>query len=382
MMAVSRAVAVGVNLDETLSQIARTSTQVVAADASGIILRVAESTTGLAVAAKHGLSDAYVDELNRVSPIEVGYGPTGIAAQYGEIVALTDVLTEPVFLPWRDMAIRERFRSLASVPLRFGDDDSDVLGVLNVYRLRPGSWSDPDLDILMSLADHAAIAIRTAQLLNQLRQQVEGLSLVVRSLRVQGHEHANLLHAIYGLLSIGEVDDARHMIMDVDEQYHSTYGRVTGTVENAVVAGFLLAEATAAANRGIEIHINRRTKVSALPSGLSELDAVTIIGNLVRNAEDAVAEMPASRRRLSILIREEQASLVIRVRDWGRGLEASPALQLWEPGVTTRDDHVGIGLALVRAIVLRLRGSYGLEHPANGRGLTVWVSIPMERPAR
>jgi len=83
-----------------------------------------------------------------------------------------------------------------------------VMCVLNAYRAEPSTWTQREIDLLQLLADHAAIAIRTAHLLDDSRRQINGLSLMVRSLRAQTHEHSNRLHAIYGLLLIGETLDA------------------------------------------------------------------------------------------------------------------------------------------------------------------------------
>ena len=83
-----------------------------------------------------------------------------------------------MFAPWRDLAIREHYRSLVSVPLRRGT----TIGVLNAYRSSAGEWTQRDVDVLSLLAAHAAIAIKTAHLLDDSRRQINGLSLMVRSI--------------------------------------------------------------------------------------------------------------------------------------------------------------------------------------------------------
>src|SRR5262249_40599130 len=163
------------------------------------------------------------------------------------------------------------YRALVSVPLRWGT----AIGVLNAYRAEPGEWTQREVDLLSLLAAHAAIAIKTAHLLDDSRRQINGLSLMVRSLRAQTHEHSNRLHAIYGMLAFGELTEARRLIAAVEEGYHSIYANVTGRIENATLAGFLIAEAAIARESDIDLVLDRRSRLVDLPPQLGDLDAIT-----------------------------------------------------------------------------------------------------------
>ena len=50
-------------------------------------------------------------------PLEVGHGPSGMAAATRRPVPVSDVFKDPIFEPWRDLAARERYRAMVSVPL-------------------------------------------------------------------------------------------------------------------------------------------------------------------------------------------------------------------------------------------------------------------------
>lgn len=372
--AVSRAVSESNALEETLATIARTAASLADAAAAAIILRPHESATGLSVVGSHGLGEQYASELNRVRPIEVGKGPSGLAAQTRKPVTVADVLTDPIFGPWRNLAEREHYRAMVSVPLQLGRGRR-VIGVLNAYRESPGAWSDAEVDLLLTLGDHAAIAIQTAQLLEDSRRQVRGLSLVVRSLRAQGHEHSNLVHAIYGLLSIGEVDETLALLSSVDERYHTAYATVTESIDNPVVSGFLIAETVIVGNGGVELSVNRGSRLRTLPPELTELDAITILGNLLENATEAVSAMPARRRRISVRISDRGGELLFRVRDWGLGIPPERAANVFRSGFSTKSEHVGLGLGLVRSIVTRAGGKIEIEQP-RGHGVAIAVRIP------
>jgi two-component system CitB family sensor kinase len=263
---------------------------------------------------------------------------------------------------------------MVSVPLQLGSGRR-VIGVLNAYRDTPGEWSDEEVDLLLTLGDHAAIAIQTAQLLDESRRQVRGLSLLVRSLRVQGHEHSNLVHAIYGLLSIGEVDEAVALISSADDRYQTAYATVAESIHNPVVSGFLIAETVIAGNGGVEISVNRGSRLDALPPTLTDLEAITILGNLLQNATEAVGQMPTRRRRVSVRLSDRGGELLIRVRDWGPGIPADRVASIFRSGYSTKGDHVGLGLGLVQTIVSRAGGRIDVEHPSGG-GVAIAVRIP------
>lgn len=373
VMAVSAAVAEAGALDETLSQIAFTGAALVDAKACAIYLRESETSDELAVVASYGLSDEYVDYLNSEQPLVVGQGPSGLAIHRAKPISVEDILTDPLCEPWRLHAKRERVRAMVSVPLR--RKGSFVMGGLNAYREEPGPWTAEEVNLLSLLGDHAAIAIRTAHLLDSTRRQVEGLSLMVRSLRAQAHEHSNRLHAIYGLLALGEAEQARRMIASIEASYHSIYGRVTGRIENPTLAGFLVAESAIALQSGIRLTLDARSRLNRLPSVLDDLDALTVLGNLVHNATEAVSEMPPARRKVTVTILQDGTSTVFRVRDWGRGLAPEHADRIFDNEFTTKPGHSGIGLSLVRKIVRRCRGTVEVEQFKRG-GLAITAMFP------
>jgi len=195
---------------------------------------------------------------------------------------------------------------------------------------------------------------------------------MVRSLRAQSHEHANRLHAIYGLLALGEVDEARRLIAAV-EGAHSVYGIATSRVENPTLAGLLVAETAIARESGIEVALDRRSHLRELPSGVKDLDAVTILGNLLHNAVEAVEPMPPSRRRVSVALLQRRDETVFRVRDWGPGVAAEDVPRLFDREYTTKAGHSGVGLHLVKSVVDRTGGTITIE-PKRPAGLSVMVS--------
>jgi GAF domain-containing protein len=363
MLAVSRLVAQGGPLPDLLDGVAAEAAAVVGAHSASILLLHGGR---FSLAGAFGLSPRYAALLDRAPALAPGHGPSGLAVQRGRAVAIPDTELDEEFAPWRPVARTEGYRAMVSAPLAA---DGEIVGALNVYRPHPGPWPQRELALLGFFSEHAASAIRAAQVIERQAREVGALSRLVRALREQTHEHANRLHAIRGLLALGAPEDALRFVETLETEHHSTYGSVSGAVEQQVVAGLLLAEMAAAQRRGIALELGE-SRVTTLPARLTEADAVTILANLLENAFDAVAELQPARRRVRLTITQAGGTLRIRVADRGPGLPEDGLAR----GVSTKPGHAGVGLALVRDAVAAAGGT--LEATAGASGTTITAEIP------
>src|SRR5262249_52629194 len=137
--------------------------------------------------------------------------------------------------------------------------------------------------------------------------------------------------------------------------------------------GLLVAETAIARESGIEVALDRRSHLRELPQGVKDLDAVTILGNLLHNAVEAVEPMPSSRRRVSVARRPRHDETRVRARDWGPGGPAGHLPPRFERDYTTKTGHSGVGLHLVKSVVDRTGGTIALE-PKRPAGLSVSVT--------
>jgi len=102
-----------------------------------------------------------------------------------------------------------------------------------------------------------------------------------------------------------------------------------------------------------------------------------VLVNLLHNAIDAMAGMP---ERVLILSSRQGASAVeIVVTDSGRGIPAAVADSLFQPFVTTKQNGMGIGLAISKSIV-EAHGGEITASPSPGGGTTFCVRLPPAPP--
>jgi sensor histidine kinase regulating citrate/malate metabolism len=129
-----------------------------------------------------------------------------------------------------------------------------------------------------------------------------------------------------------------------------------------------------ARQRGVELSLHAASSLSALPARLTAADAVTVVGNLLDNAIDAVERMPPERRRVELRLAEDDETLTITVRDYGAGLPVTAMDRLFSRGFSSKNEHAGVGLTLAAAAVAAARGSIDVRRHA--QGTTFEISVP------
>lgn len=106
------------------------------------------------------------------------------------------------------------------------------------------------------------------------------------------------------------------------------------------------------------------------------LQIEVVLRNLLANAMDAIASLPAGQGRIAVSAEAVSASqLCIRVRDNGPGLSAIVMDGAFEPFVSTKSSGLGLGLAISRAIAEAHGGRLIAEAGAHG---SFALYLPME----
>jgi sensor histidine kinase regulating citrate/malate metabolism len=229
-------------------------------------------------------------------------------------------------------------------------------------------WEGREVGAVVTLRDHTELQSLTGEL-----DVVRGLT---ESLRAQTHEAANRLHTVVSLIEMGRPEQAVEFVTGELQVAQMLTDQVVGAVGEPVVAALLLGKSAEAAERGVALTVTG--ELPADESVISTRDLVTVLGNLVDNALDAVAGR--TDRRVVVHLEGSDTHARVVVGDSGPGLTSEEAAHALERGWTTKadaGDGRGVGLALVSQVARRLGGSVTIgRSPLGGAELAVVLGNP------
>ena len=338
-----------------------------------IARRVRRQTRGLRAAELRDMHDHHDAVLHSVTEGLVLVDPTGrVRLANDEAVRLLDLGEDPAGMPVADLGLP------ATLVTALTDEQprEDTLLVTErrilVLNKARAHREGEDLGSVVTIRDRTDLEALTGEL-----GQARSLSEALRS---QAHESGNRLHTIVSLIELGHPERAVEFATEELERVQGLTDRVVSGVEDPTLSALLLGKAAESSERGISLVV---APDLWWPADLaSPTDTVTIVGNLVDNALDAVAGVDGE-RRVELTTSSRDGVLELVVADTGPGIPVELRERVVERGFTTNagDERGGrgLGLALVGHTVERLGGRLEIGGPPGGR---VTVTLPLPRNAR
>jgi two-component system CitB family sensor kinase len=210
-----------------------------------------------------------------------------------------------------------------------------------------------------------------------LMRELDSVTNLTNALRAQQHEYANRIHALNGLLELGRFDDAKQYLGEISSVDADLAERLNDKIANQTITALLLAKVAIAREKGVTLTIDPQTSLDDLALDLNA--EITVLGNLIDNALDAVAG--SSNGQVSLTITTSHSnSKIITVRDNGTGLPEPRPDVVFEDGFSTKmadgSSHRGLGLAIVSRLVKQSGGSITCY---NNHGAVFVVEIPVKK---
>jgi len=146
---------------------------------------------------------------------------------------------------------------------------------------------------------------------------------------------------------------------------------------NAIAADVMHLVAADAYRRRVTLSAELAPVLPALSADRVSLQQVLL--NLIMNAMDAVEGNADGARQVAVRTSCEADVVAIEVRDTGHGIPADHLPKIFDAFFTTKEQGVGLGLAVSRSIVEAHAGRIWAEDLA-GRGATFRLALPI-RPA-
>ncbi|NRB54639.1 MAG: GHKL domain-containing protein [Salinicola sp.] len=222
-------------------------------------------------------------------------------------------------------------------------------------------------------AGGSVVTLRDRSEVNRLAEELTGVSRYAQALRASTHEFKNRLHVILGLVQLRDLGRLERYLRELDDTLIAPAAARVAGVRDPVLAGFLLAKGSEARERRVELDIDLQSEIPAPDESETVHLLVSIIGNLLENAFEAVAGRET--RQVSLILGVDAGALSLHVSDNGKGMSDSQQQLAVEQGVSSKGAGHGYGLAMVKAHVESLGGTLAL-YSTLGRGTLVEVTVP------
>jgi len=124
----------------------------------------------------------------------------------------------------------------------------------------------------------------------------------------------------------------------------------------------------------VSIELDLTPRPIAVNVDLVQIEQVLL--NLVRNALDALQEVPVDRRRLCVGSTSEEGRARVKVSDSGNGIGPERLGRLFDPFFTTKPTGMGMGLPISQTIVHDHAGHIWV-HSEPGIGTDFYIELPL-----
>jgi sensor histidine kinase regulating citrate/malate metabolism len=158
-------------------------------------------------------------------------------------------------------------------------------------------------------------------------------------------------------------DQATSYIENITMVQRSTISKVMNAVNDPAVAALLIGKIARASELNVKFILREGCKYNAEDMNLPSEMLVTVIGNLLDNAYDAMNTNGSynSDKELLFGIFSRPDAVLITVDDTGVGIEQENIERIFENGFSTKGEGRGTGLYQIKATVENFGGTITVE---------------------
>ncbi len=288
-------------------------------------------------------------------------------------------------------------RSEMALPLIYG---GKTLGAVTIQSSEERAFSEDDITTLLTMAEHLAVAINNARLIDELKEAHNEIlrNKVFEALTAASTEAIHWIGnktlpisltvsrlqeelAADGTVDAESLKEDLDMIAESSAQIIQVKEQLIGAVREMKPRLVLLADAfhAAARQRGVpQDALNVSIAPEAAYVFADPTQLVRAFGNLLQNAIEAGAKTV----RVRSFPGEERGALEIRIEDDGAGMSRAAQNKAWSPFFSQRGTtHYGLGLPAALHVISQAQGHIALVSE-EGKGTTVALFMPQGRAAR
>jgi PAS domain S-box-containing protein len=360
--------------------------------------------------AYHGFDKGYIDQMNiSWDDNEQGRGPTGTTIRTGKPSLCRNMLTDPLFKPWREAALERGYSSSLVLPLI---SEGKTFGAISIYSKEPDPFSDSEIKLLSDLADDLAYGISYIRLVNSERAAAKVIKeneaklkeLVATKDKFFNIVAHDLKNPFTSLLGSSEL-----LFENIDHMNISNIKDLAMILNDSAKGGYAILQNLLDWSRSqtglikfnpekinLKELINENLSSMRLPAANKEINLYsdveddiyiftdknminTILRNLLSNA------IKFTRKNGNVSVKKEvtTSEVILSVKDTGVGIPEEKMKDLFNietknslPG-TENEQGTGLGLKLSKEFVEKLDGRIWVESEVD-KGSEFKFAIPMK----
>ena len=293
----------------------------------------------------------------------------------------------------------------------------ECVGAIVTLRENPSSFSDGEISLLHTIADHLSVAFHNARLFERLQRTVDELkqtrAALIRQERLQalGQMASGIAHdinnALVPILTFAELLEGfedetlqeviKHVKRAVDDivttvQRLRTFYRPRGPAEefepinlNDVIRHAISMTRPRwydmAQREGVTVEVIEELEETLPPIMGNESELRQALINLLFNAVDAVVAKGEKFGTVTVRTRSHEEWIIFEIADTGVGMDEETKQRCFEPFFTTKGESgSGLGLSMVYGIVQRHEGKIEVESEL-GKGTLFRIWFPLKKEA-
>ena len=387
---------------ETIENVLASLVTLIEAQSEGMlcsVVQLSEDGKHIRHGAAPSLPEVYVQAVNG-APIGPKNGSCGTAMYLGKPVVVTDMLQDPLWEDYVELAKLSGLRACWSTPIFSGS--GQVLGSFAMYYRQPQTPTGTEARLTEVATHIAGIAIEHQRAETQLRTAQTELAHVAR-VTTMGELAASIAHEVNQPLGaiVGNADiclhwleddipnlnDLREAIKDIASDGHrasQVISRIRKLVKKHEPEKVVL-DLSEVAREVLDMvgHEAQRKQVALLAELNEQLPLVKadriqlqqVLLNLVMNSIEAMSELEERKPSLTVRTVSSEAGVQAIVTDCGVGIDPEKAEQIFKPFHTTKAGGMGMGLAISRSIIEAHGGKLWAE-PNKDFGASFKFTLP------
>ena len=204
--------------------------------------------------------------------------------------------------------------------------------------------------------------------------ELTGAKAMLDTLRAFNHEFLNKLHVILGYLQTGQTDEAIKFIINSNLVSSQSIRQTADCIRVSKICALVIGKMMHAAELGILLTVSPDSRCLEKDLLLPMENYITIIGNLLENAIEEISSHDCEIKEITLSIYCDQECNIITCEDTGTGIRPDLIDKIYEKGVSSKGEHRGTGLFLIKQLVEDAHGEISIETEA-GEGTCFTITF-------